>query len=73
MKAGDVIVSIAGEKVSAPAEITSVLRAKSSSQDGLALGIVRNQKKLTLTITPSGDWTEGRFFPDDRGSQWSRK
>lgn len=73
MKAGDVIVSIAGEKVSTPAEITSVLRAKSSSPDGLALGIVRNQKKLTLTITPSGDWTEGRFFPDDRDSQWSRK
>lgn len=73
LKAGDVIVSIAGERVSTPAEITSVLRAKSSSQDGLALGIVRNQKKLTLTITPSGDWTEGRFFPDDRGSQWSKK
>lgn len=73
LKAGDVILSIAGEKVATPADITSVLRAKSASSDALALGIVRNQKKLTLTVTPSGDWTEGRFVPEDRGSQWSRK
>ncbi|MDZ7638645.1 MAG: PDZ domain-containing protein [Bryobacterales bacterium] len=74
LKAGDVIVSISGEKVVAPTDITAILRAKSSTRDGLALVIVRNQRKTTLTVAPSGEWTEGRYFPDDRrGDEWSRK
>ncbi len=74
VKAGDVIVSFAGEKVASPSDITSILRAKATQKDGLVLMVVRNQKKLTLTITPSGDWTEGRYFPDDTSDgTWSRK
>ena len=74
VKAGDVVVSFAGEKVASPSDITSILRAKATQKEGLVLMVVRNQKKLTLTITPSGDWTEGRYFPDDTSDgTWSRK
>ena len=73
VKAGDIVVELAGEAISNPSDIGSVLRAKGSQGDPLTMVVVRNQKKMQVTILPSGEWTEGRYFRDDPVDTWSRK
>jgi len=63
LKAGDVITSIDGEKVTSPGDLTRGLGKKDTGD--VTLTIIRNHSQLTITVTPEKNPNADIFKPGD--------
>ncbi|MCU0228587.1 MAG: PDZ domain-containing protein [Bryobacterales bacterium] len=60
VKAGDVIVGLADQPVSKPADLTRILKEQKAAASPLKLSLVRNQKELTVPVVPEDPAGRGR-------------
>ncbi len=67
LKAGDVITSIDGEKVTAPGDLTRGLNKKETGD--VTLTIIRNHNQQTITVTPEKNPNADLFKPGEMGSR----
>ena len=64
VRVGDVLTRAGGETVDAPHDLMALV-ARVPQGETLALGLVRDGKKLELEVKPSGrPWPEANVFPD---------